>query len=595
MTPPRPVRFSLVELEPRDAPAADFRSLPVLPFSDPAVLDNVRAIAVQGQLLGRRADVFMKVGDSNTEPISGNPGNYLIPLGDPGYNPVSSGLAAIAPNLEDTLAAFRHPADASGFNSFNHDSAAAYPGSTAPLVQPLVPAEIEATNAGVALVMIGTNDLAVYSNPEAYRTTLSEMVQTLTAAGVVPVLSTLPNHADNPAYLGLVLAYNQVVADVGEQFRVPVWNLYNHLAGLPYGGLDAGGVHLNTSPNGGGSFLPGDLAYGQNVRNLDALTILDWFREQVAAPAPVDEPTEWTPLSPKRSVFAVGRDVGQGPAVEVRDAETGELINRVVPFPTDFDGGVRVAMGDVNGDGYQDLITTPGVGGGPVVRVISGYAGDVMASFYAFDPGFRNGFSVAAGDLDGDGKAEIVVGAGNGGGPAVAVFRGGDFKLVSSFFAYDGAFRGGVNVAVGNFDGIGPAVVAGSGVGGGPQVELFRYGEMEPVKSFFAFDDSVRTGVNVAAGDRTGSGTDVLVVVPATGTPRVKVLDADQRVVREFTADVGTNGARLAVVRRGDGPGRLVIANGPGGPTAVIADDGNGGPGQTLFEAPGRVYGLFVG
>jgi hypothetical protein len=596
MTATRRVRFSLTELEARDVPAANFLTLPIYPTSDPAVLDNARAIVARGQLLGRRVDAFMKVGDSNTSTGGFAVPQYLNPLGDPAYNAVASGLANYGAYLLQTLAAFRAPVTALGENSFTRYSTAAYPGWTAPIVLPRVAGEVAVTNAGVALVMIGTNDIASYANPALYRTFLSQIVETLTAAGVVPVLSTLPDHADNPGYLPLVMQFNQAVADVGEQYRVPVWNLYDRLAGLPHEGLDAGGVHLTSSPNGGGSFFPGDLGFGQNARNLDALVILDWFRRAVASPAPVDPPTRWTPLPATRPVFALGRDVGQGPAVEVRDAATGELINRFVAFPADFDGGVHVSTADVNGDGFTDVMATPGPGGGPVVHVISGADGTELATFFAFDPGFRNGFSVAAGDLDGDGRAEIVVGAGDGGGPAVAVFHGGDFDQVQSFFAYDPGFRGGVNVAVGTFAGVGPAIVAGAGVGGGPQVELFRYREVRPATSFFVFDDSVRSGVSVAAGDLTGRGSDAVVAVPAAGTPDVKVIDPRAGLLREFTADAGATGARPTVVRSGDRvPGRLLIANGPGGATAVFASDGLDGSDGTVFADPGRVYGLYVG
>ena len=83
-----------------------------------------------------------------------------------------------------------------------------------------------------------------------------------------------------------------------------------------------------------------------------------------------------------------------------------------------FAGGVRVAAGDVDGDGRADIITGAGPGGGPHVRVFSGVDLHELASFYAFDPTFAGGVSVAAGDIDGDGHADIITGAGPGsGGP----------------------------------------------------------------------------------------------------------------------------------------------------------------------------------
>src|SRR5437899_12875485 len=106
MTPARPVPLGLAELEAREVPAAAFETLPVLPTSDPATLDNARAIAALGRTLGRRTDAFLKFGDSNTlDP------QYLYPLG----NPASfAGVAAAHPELAGTLLAFQNPIDAAG-------------------------------------------------------------------------------------------------------------------------------------------------------------------------------------------------------------------------------------------------------------------------------------------------------------------------------------------------------------------------------------------------------------------------------------------------------------------------------------------------
>ena len=143
-------------------------------------------------------------------------------------------------------------------------------------------------------------------------------------------------------------------------------------------------------------------------------------------------------------------------------------------FDASFTGGVFVAAADVNGDGFADLIVGAGPGGGPHVKVFSGADGSLLASFYAYAPTFHGGVTVAAGDVNADGLADVVTGAGPGGGPHVKVFSGADFSTLASFYAYAPTFRGGVNVAVGDLNGDGSAdVVAGAGPGGGPHVKLF--------------------------------------------------------------------------------------------------------------------------
>src|SRR5207253_182607 len=111
-----------------------------------------------------------------------------------------------------------------------------------------------------------------------------------------------------------------------------------------------------------------------------------------------------------------------------------------------FSGGVFVAAGDVNGDGKADIITGAGPGGGPHVEVFSGADGSVLDSFFAYNPAFTGGVSVAAVDFNGDGKADIVTGAGPGGGPHVRVRDGKTLNDLASFMAYDPTFTGGVFV-----------------------------------------------------------------------------------------------------------------------------------------------------
>ena len=181
-------------------------------------------------------------------------------------------------------------------------------------------------------------------------------------------------------------------------------------------------------------------------------------------------------------------------------------------------------MADVNGDGVLDTVVAPGNGGGPRVAVFDGQTGEIIADFFAYDDALRNGVNVGAGDLNGDGRAEVVTGAGPGGGPRVRAFNigaDGQATLTADFFAFDPEFRGGVTVAVGDITGGGVnGIITGAGVGGGPLVNSFTAAG-QPVRSLFAGDPNTRDGINVAGVTTAANGTGLL----AAGGPQAGLYD----------------------------------------------------------------------
>lgn len=223
-------------------------------------------------------------------------------------------------------------------------------------------------------------------------------------------------------------------------------------------------------------------------------------------------------------------------------------------FEGGFDGGVFVAAGDVDGDGRAELSVSPDVGGGPRVSV---YSLDTIftpvkrADFFGIDDlDFRGGARVAMGDINFDGRADLVVGAGFLGGPRVAIFAGATLfdpaangtppKLVNDFFAFPGAdantLRNGVFVAVGDLDGDGFGdLIFGGGPGGGPRVfalnaklilaQQFDAAYQQPIANFFVVGDTdTRGGVRLAVKDFDGDARADLVTANGEGLPsRIRV------------------------------------------------------------------------
>jgi hypothetical protein len=290
--------------------------------------------------------------------------------------------------------------------------------------------------------------------------------------------------------------------------------------------------------------------------------------------------------------LVAGAGAGGRPEVKVFVAQSGELRFDLMAFAPSFHGGVRVAVGDVNGDGIPDIIAAQGPGDGSsgdsLVHVYDGITGRPLAGPLGnFDPfpGFHGGLYVASADLNGDGYADVVVAEDAGGQPRVRVYSGHDGSLLYDFLAFDSRFAGGVRLAAADVNHDGHAdIVAAAGPGGAPLVEVFEGADLargitKPALSFDAYDRRFTGGVYVATGDVHGDGiSKILTGSGAGGEPRVNVFDGQNgQLLQSFLAfDRGfKGGVRVAAADvNGDGRSDIVTAEGPGGVSRVRGFDG---------------------
>jgi len=247
----------------------------------------------------------------------------------------------------------------------------------------------------------------------------------------------------------------------------------------------------------------------------------------------------------------------------------GTLRRSITPYGPGYRGSIRVTQGDVNGDGVSDLITAPGQGAPPHVMVFDGVTLGQITSYYAFATGYLGGVNLAAGDLDCDGRDEVIAAAGPGAPPNVVLFQGATGLTLYSFYAYAPQYLGGVMVASGDVTGDGYAdVVTASGPGVPPHVVVFQGYSARVVSSFYAYSPKFMGGLTLAAADLNSDGrAEVITGAGPGGGPHVVVIDGNTgATLRSFYAfDPSFSGGMAVAATRGRG------ANPPTGASSILA------------------------
>ncbi len=279
--------------------------------------------------------------------------------------------------------------------------------------------------------------------------------------------------------------------------------------------------------------------------------------------------------------FVIAQGHGSVPLVRRYDGR-GNVLGDFHAYSEAFTGGVRVATGDVDGDGELEIVTGAGPGGGPQVRVFD-LDGRPENQFFAFDEGGRGGIYVATGDINADGIDEIIVTADQNSTGQVRIFnklghlKGSFFPLgrtetplaisagnldadaedelivtkrygsdgavrifdgtgtyVRSFVAFDGDVDA-ITTTVGDLDGDGVAeIVVASGSGHSPKVSVYnQLGTL--TQSFFAYHTRFTGGVSVAVGDIDNNGLSEIYTSPlASGGPHVRIFDQSFDLIGGF-------------------------------------------------------------
>lgn len=222
-----------------------------------------------------------------------------------------------------------------------------------------------------------------------------------------------------------------------------------------------------------------------------------------------------------KHVIAVGTGSGTNAVVRILNPDTSKLVKEFRPFAGINKNGVKVAVGDLNGDQVGDVVVATSAPSNPLVRVFTD-KGAYVTQFNPYPALKLTGISIALGDVDADGKDELITVPDKSIGQ-VRIFKYSAttkrFTTYAQFQIFPNNFRGGFSVVAEDLDLAGGAeiILAPRVSSSGVYVYSMSGKTAKRVSAFRAYPVNFRTGLLLAAGDTNGDGRPEILTSPGAG------------------------------------------------------------------------------
>jgi hypothetical protein len=262
-------------------PADFWQRLPVIPQE---ISSRVREIYRLGLSLGNNPHIFSRIGDCTSaapEFLVGFDGNYN--LGEYTY---------LQPAIDYFHGSFGRPSLAAkaGLNSAGLLTTL-WTGDQCLNKETLLDCQYRLDRPSFAIISIGSNEsYYVHHSPGLFESNMRIIIEDTIAQGIIPILGTKTDNLEGDNSI------NATIARLAYEYDLPLWNFWQAAQPLSNHGL-ADESHLSSISylNFTDFSIPHSLEYGMQVRNLTALQMLNFLREQLAETSPVEVGPALTP------------------------------------------------------------------------------------------------------------------------------------------------------------------------------------------------------------------------------------------------------------------------------------------------------------
>lgn len=234
-------------------------------------------------------------------------------------------------------------------------------------------------------------------------------------------------------------------------------------------------------------------------------------------------------LSRRSNLIVFGAQKG-GPHIRIFDRDF-QLVSQFFAYEKSFRGGVNSAVGDVDGDGSDEIVTVPGPGREPMVRIFD-FQGRLKKEFLGYERSYRGGMDVQTGDMNNDRQDEIVTTPLLFGGGDIRIFST-DGELLNRFLAYPQDKTQSVSLAIGDLNADGMPEIVTAPAAFGDTVKIFSsHGSLQ--KSASPYGRAI-AGMNVLVGSVSqGTYPDIVVAPRGKAGAQVMILNANGMRTGQF-------------------------------------------------------------